>query len=249
MPLSARAYFLVLACALCLLTFTGCRTPAALITLPAVAYTTPDQAIDLLTARRDAVRTVQAQADLILTPARGQPQSLSAQLVHDAPDRVRMRASKLNHNVMDLTVTDEAAWIAVSSRVTDEAPDAEAGLARLAEALPFLVRGPDYRRANAAGKPSGGQLTLIWNDNLSARLDAATLTPLRFTLTDPQKPHDAPVVIEPVYTLYNGTAWLRSAVATGGFGRIALTFFDVELNAKLNPRAFKPPRRATRHPR
>jgi len=236
-----------------LFTLSGCRVPAPLITLPPVAYADAAAAAALLSARRDAVQTVQTQATLRFTPAGKKPQTLDAQLVYAAPDRARLRAGKLNHNVFDLTVTPEGVWTAVSPRVTDRAPDAEAGLVRLAEVLPFLLSGPDYADADVAATQKKDRLNLIWKHGLGVELDAATLTPLRFALTDPQRPDRAPVVIKPVYTVYDaagrGVPWLHSAAASGGFGRVELTFYDVVLNDDLNPRAFRPPRRATAHPR
>lgn len=235
-----------------LFTLCACHTPAPLITLPPVAWASAAEATALLNARRDAVRTVQTQATLTFTPVEGKSQTLNAQLVHDAPDRARLRASKMNHNVFDLTVTPEGVWTAVSSRVTDEAPDAEAGLVRLARVLPFLLRGPDYGDATPVDRQQKQQLDLIWPSGLIADLDAATLTPLRFAIADPEKPGRRAAVIEPVYTLYESAdgplPWLRSAAATGDFGRIELTFYDVALNEALNPRAFRAPRRATAHP-
>lgn len=233
----------------------ACRTPAPQVTLAPVNYANQAQAAALLNARRAAVRTVQAQAQLTLRPVQGESQTLDAQLVLNAPDHARLRASKLNHNVFDLTVTPQGVWTAVSSRVTDEAPDAQAGLVRLAKVLPFLFRGPDYATATAAPRQQPRQLNLAWHDGLTVDLDAATLTPLRFTLGTAQSAADQPIIIEPVYSLYPASqgdldlVWLHSAVATGPFGRVTFSFHHVTLNAPLNPRAFKPLRRATAHPR
>ena len=89
--------------------------------------------------------------------------------------------------------------------MTDEAPDAEAGLVRLAGVLPFLLRGPDYADAAPADRQQKQQLNLAWPEGLRADLDAATLTPLRFTVADPDRPGAAAAVIEPVYTLYESS--------------------------------------------
>ncbi len=238
-----------------LFVLTACHTPAPRLALPPAAYANHAQAVALLNVRRDAISSLQARATVRFTPATGASQTLDAQLVHHAPDQARLRADKLNHNLLDLTVTPEGVWTAVSPRVLREAPNAEAELVRLARVLPLLLRGPDYAAATPApaSRHKPQTLTLRWDQGLSTDLHAPTLTPRRFTLPHPEGEHGHAVAIEPDYTLYPADAdrlpWLRSAVITGAFGRIELTFHDVLLNQPLNPRAFRPPRRAITHPR
>lgn len=238
--------WLGLVAGVCMLAFclAGCHTPALLVTLPTIRYANDAEALDHLTQRQNQIQTLQAQATLRLTPPQGKTQTLDAQLVHITPHHTRLRASKLNHNVFDLTVTPEAAFVAVSKRVTRESPDAQAGLLHLARALPFLIQGPPYTQARVVrGAPN--QLNLAWDNRVTATLDSATLTPLVFKLIDDQ---GQTIILTPTYTLYQNIPWLQQVSATGPFGTLKLTFYNVALNDTLNPRAFTPPRRATRHP-
>ncbi len=229
----------------------GCR--AAVDPLPPVEWQTFDEARRIMVERREAIRTVQAQCTLKITPAdgKGKTQSLDGAVVMEGETRVRLRAWKFNRAVFDLIVNDEGTFIVVGDELAERAPDAEAGLARLAEHLGGMLRGPDYAEAEFHPLASGARFAVVW-DHATATIDNRTLTPVTLELSDPdgsierrgRDPKTVRMVTE--YADYSGLPWLHRVEATGDFGTIEITFRDVEINGSLNPRAFQPPRRAER---
>ena len=239
----------------------GCRlTPYTAPPLPAVEWDTLEDARQILIDRQDAIESVQAQLKLkITTPAPdAQTNTLDAALVIRGNDHFRMRAWKLNQAVFDLTATPEGTFIVASKEMKKNAPEAEQDLAKLTDQLGALLRGPDYSAARIASlvqtdrnmvpldtdHTSGvHELLLDW-DYLYSQIDAKTLVPSYFAVRPTEK--NSQIVVKPVYMAYDGLIWYRNATISGDFGTVEMTFRDVELNGELNPRAFKPSRRAVR---
>ena len=230
---------------------TGCTFVDPIVApLPAVAWTDLQDARRILIERQQAIQNIQARCWLKITPPGESAQTLDGALVYQHPGRARLRTSKLGQLVFDLTRNDDGVWVQTSNEfkqrsgspgTTGDAADALTGLAR---ALPQLVAGQDYAQAHLeTNEPNG--LTATWNDprHGTARmiLDAYDLAPRHvFLSTDDQN-----IELITTYTEYDSVTWLARVEAGGDFGSFEIAFFDVEINTPLNPRAFKPSRRAT----
>ncbi|MEM7626675.1 MAG: hypothetical protein AAF333_13860 [Planctomycetota bacterium] len=221
----------------------GCSVAPPL--LPTTVWYDVEEARQVLIERRESIANVQAQCSLIIMPAdksRSQ-QNLDGALVFDRRGNARLRTYKLGQVVFDLTLNSDGAWVAVSKELKDDADEARRGLGQLADALPGLLRGPDFRDAQLVGTPPAGDLRAAWPD-VQAVVDGRTLAPVRYTFTG--EAAESVHRLETRYTTYGDAVWLHELTAEGSFGKITLTLRNVELNGELNPRAFKPPRRAVK---
>ena len=168
-------------------------------------------------------------------------------------DRFRLRAWKLNQTIFDLTATPDGTFIVANEEMKKKAPEAEQDLAKLTDQLGALLSGPNYREANLSlSNPGFGSDVPLLESTISASWDSGfgeinrrSLTPERFAFykSDAGLPD---IGLQTVYSVYDGLYWYRRVVVIGDFGEIEMTFRDVELNGELNPRAFRPPRRAVR---
>lgn len=236
-------------CWLCLIAFCGLTGCAAIgPPLPTVDWNTTEDARTILTERQNAIESVQTQVKIRYTspPPESETNTFDGALVIATNDRFRLRTWKINQTIFDLTVTPEGTFIAAIDEMKERAPDSEADLAALANNLGAMLRGPDY--AEARIETRGDTVRLFWGPNarpeLAAEFDRWTLG-LRAMRTRTAN-GSAPVAIESQQADYNGYVWFKELTAAGDFGRFEMTFRDVEINGELNPRAFKPPRRAVR---
>ncbi|MBB6430171.1 hypothetical protein [Algisphaera agarilytica] len=231
----------------------GCVTTAP--PLPAVEWDTLEDARQILIDRQNAIESVQAQLKLkITTPAPDeQTNTLDAALVIQGDDRFRMRAWKLNQTVFDLTATPDGTFIVANEEMKKQAPDAEQDLAKLTDQLGKLLRGPDYRQASMSlinpllgsdVPTSESAIFATWPEGYT-QINQRSLVPENsaFGSTNPSEPS---VGVETNFSIYETLYWYQRVVVEGDFGTVEMTFRDVELNGELNPRAFKPSRRAVR---
>ena len=218
----------------------GCRTPPP--PPRPLSYENVREAQRVVVQRQRDIASVQAECEIRIYPADEPNKShgFDGAVVYEAPDRFRLRAWKLTQTLFDLTVTPEGVWVMVSDNLTDRLPEAEADLSELAEHLPLLLRGPDFSAAEFSGD-TGGPLRARW-DRGSAELDPVTLTPTSYYF-EPGG-NDPPISVNTTYGRYDGPLWYHRVVVVGEFGSADLTFRDVKVNQPLNPRAFRPPRRA-----
>jgi len=226
---------------LCVVVLPGCATRFP--PLPTTPWDTLADAQQILVERHAGIDSVQTELSLRITtpPPERKTHRFDAALVIQGEGHLRLRAWKLGQTIFDLTVTPDGTYIAASNEMKKRAPDAEADLAALAGQLASMLRGPDYAAASFSQTDDG--LVARW-PNASAAIDSRSLSPKRFDF--PASTPDQSIELQTDYADYAGRRWFRRVVAAGPFGNIEMTFRNVELNGPLNPRAFKPPRRAVR---
>ena len=218
---------------------TACHGPEP---LPTTSYHSLDEAKRIMVERRGSIHNVQAQCSLKITPSGGgKTRSFDGAIVMDGDTRVRLQTWKLTQTIFDLIVNDDGTFLAASDKLTEHAPDAKEGLAKLAEHLGAMLRGPDFAAADLRVGPKPDELQGAWGNN-TVVVDRRTLTPERFVIRG--DPSATPIELVTGYGTYDGLYWLRHVTATGDFGTLDVTFRNVELNGELNPKAFKPSRRA-----
>ena len=210
-----------------------------------MTYQSVQEAKRVIIERREQVQSVQAECEIRIYPQDkpGESHGFDGAVVFEAPDRYRLRAWKLTQTLFDLTVDEQGTWVMVSNELTQRLPDAEADLVKLADRLGLLLRGPDFSTAEFAGH-IGGPLRAQW-DRGSAEINPVTLTPTSYYF-DPGE-GAAPISVTTTYGSYGDRLWYHRVIVLGEFGSIDLTFRNVKINEPLNPRAFRPPRRAVKH--
>lgn len=224
---------------------TGCVT--ATPPLPTVEWNTLEDARQILIDRQAAIESVQAQLKLKITspPPERETNTLDAALVIQGDDHFRLRAWKLNQTIFDLTATPDGTFIVANEEMKKRAPEAEHDLGRLTEQLGAMLRGLDWATADLSENTSGYAPIIVagWDHGRSS-VDARSLAPMGY-----QPLASDSVALEQLqtqYAQYDNGIWYKQITAVGDFGTVEMTFRDVELNGELNPRAFKPLRRALR---
>lgn len=228
----------------------GCIKPAP--PLPTVEWDTPEDVRQILIDRQNAIESVQTQLKLKITspPPESETSTLDAALVIQGDDHFRLRAWKLNQTIFDLTATPDGTFIVANEEMKKRAPGAERELGKLTAQVGSLLRGPDYAEADFGfwhpdtPPELRNRMVATWPTG-HATIDPRTLAPVSYLFITPDQ-SDANIQVETEFAEYDGLIWYRRLVAEGPFGKVEMTFRDVELNGELNPRAFKPSRRAVR---
>lgn len=236
--------WLILLATVCILP--GCVTPTP--PLPTVEWDTLEDARQILIDRQASIDSVQAQLKLKITspPPESETHTLDAALVIRGDDHFRLRAWKLNQTIFDLTATPDGTFIVANEEMKKRTPDAEQDLAKLTEQLGAMLRGPDWAQATFTSdrdQHNTKMLGVTWGHGYSI-IDSRTLEPRVYEPA--QRESTALARVETRYAIYDRGLWYATVTAVGDFGRVELIFRDVELNGELNPRAFKPSRRAVR---
>ena len=234
-PLSSILVFLL----------TGCATPERIPKYPPMP---PEQALKVLADRAHAIRAVTAQGTITLTRANGDAVRLDAAIVLDPPNRARLRAWKFGQAVFDMTLTPEGLWL-----LAPDDPDrrreitaAGANTARLTREWLRLMTGA-FDDPNLAPRDDGPRLLVTQSNSdgttMTCTVARDTLTPRRFTLTDPEGKQRFSLTLDR-YGEYGKIVWPRRIEAISETGKIRIDLREVEINGDPPETAFKPPRRA-----
>ncbi len=236
----------------------GCGTP-----LPAYPWKDHDTAQRLMAEHAAQLHSIQSGARLVLTAADGTSVTLDAAIVAAPPDRFRLRAWKLGHALLDLTLTPEGVWLKADEHRGDAAGGAAAGLRSInaggiAEAWSLFTGGlfaerdasggariettddggPTFtlrRSADTAGsaRPAGSAA-------ITCEIDRRTLTARRCAVLDGSGAERAVVTLGG-YRDFGGIVFPTRIEATGPDGTVLVLLDDPEFNTPLPPDAFVPP--------
>jgi hypothetical protein len=231
--------------------------------LPTYPAMTDEDTLRLIAARLDAVTSVSASADLLLTNAKGETVSLDGAFVATPPQRARLRAWKFGSPVLDLTILPEGVYAFAaqhdesrSESGSDLTTLPSAGVSRALE----LMTGTYFLHATSLPAESTAATLVVvgpalGQDSVRCEIDRATLTPRWFRIgtTGAQGQARTMTLFLDRYTLVRiegggGVAWARRLRFTSPEGEIELRLSDVELNGEIGAKAFVPPARAARIP-
>lgn len=240
-----KNFFRALA-ALSLALLAGCRSQPA-SPLRQYPLTDPRTTLATFSARAAAVTSVQAEANVELTDAKGQTVHLDSALLLQPPDRVRLRAWKFGTAVFDLTVNDGGAFAFVPR---DEArpamPAARQSITQWVKLLNGHIATEQSRLTQRGDQlvveTPQGDLTL------RCTVDRPTLTAERYELLDRNGKTRFTLALSDYRTTAAGPVWPMTILATSEQGVIRIQATDVTLNEPLPPAAFDPPARAERLP-
>jgi outer membrane lipoprotein-sorting protein len=231
-------------------TFAACSTPSP--RLPTYPPMSGANSLEVISDRLESVRSVSSTCGITLTDPAGQSTQLEGVFLAAPPDRFRLRAWKLGHAVLDVTVVGGDVWIKKPERRHDRSGaelDTSLEGARFAEVCSLV--GPEFFRSAVEVSPPGSSQTLVVEgpvpgsdqDRITCTVDRRTLTPRRFAGTESAS--DAFVLLDG-YRVIAGVPWPTQIRAAGGPGEIRLHQREVELNIDLPEGAFTPPQNAVR---
>lgn len=225
--------------------FAGCRS-----TLPRSPSASPADALAQITDRAERVHALSAQGVMTVRSTEGDSIRLNVALAARGPDRMRLRAWKLGHAALDLTVRGEEAWLWTGG---ENAGDGHEFFGRffLHRRLAWhVLRGgvpdhPDRRIEQMPGTRFRVSIPMRGNRNatLVAEVDRPTLTVRAYRLLDSPGGTGRRIRIS-AYRLASGAPLPAKIRAEGERGTIALDLEKVIPNPDLEPAAYKPSPRA-----
>lgn len=234
----------------CMVALQGCQTRSdPLPTFPALPAA---ESLAIIADRLESVKTVSASGQVVLTDASGQSVHLEGVLLSEAPDHLRIRAWKLGHAVLDVTVKGDEVWLKIPEPrdyPTQGGPEPALPHSQIPQFLSLM--GPVFFRnaTESRSEEASATLTVVGSTpgtagaTLICQIDRSTLTPRRYSGTD--DPHAGSVTLSD-YRLVGDIPWPTLLTASGEGGTIELRLRDIELNTELPQSAFTPPAGAPR---
>lgn len=201
--------------------------------------------------RVGAIETLAAECRLSFHRPGKDSVSLQGALVAQPPDRLRLRAWKLGHAVMDLTVRPDGVWLWNAKRA-DEATrkliDGELSTGPWKSVWPRL--GSLLAESDAAISRSGPNRFVVRGDlpdggHIEAEIDGPSRTVLAYRLFEPTG-EGLGVLELGDYRIIADEPWPRRLEAKTERGTLEVTFHELTLDEPLPESAFEPPKRATR---
>lgn len=224
----------------------GCRSA-----LPAHPRMNVDDSIQVIADRLASVRTIQSSAAVDLDQSGGSSVRLDAAFVGEWPGTFRLRAWKLSRAVFDVTLRDDELWLLAPEEQTEEQA---ADLLHVAQGIrrACVLLSPEFYESALVDEERTTQNRLVIMGRIEGEpircvIDRETLTPRRFETTDVSRDHSLSIELRD-YHMIDGIAWPRTWAILHPRGSVTIRLREIELQGELPPRAFDPPRRATRSP-
>lgn len=235
--------------ALALLSCGACAGP-----LPRYVWNGGQEAVEVMAARDEGVRTFSTTCRILLKSEEGTVE-LTGVLIGQPPSRLRLRAWKFSQTVFDITMNDDGVF--VFQREQEHHRSAAAGMGRLtrggllevASLLPGFGTRSDWRFVSSSVDGSF-VVTRQPGDTRTAVqciIDKATLTTSRCTYHDESGDARQTLAFDS-YRRVGDVVWPQHVAGAGKGASFELLFDRVEINIELPERAFVPPRRAVRQP-
>src|SRR6185437_6099873 len=204
--------------------------------LPTVIWHTDREALQILAARAESIRTVSSQGLLTMQRPDGQSVRLDLAMVRDNAGDVRLRAWKFGRAIFDFTMTQKGVWIVLpdDASLRQRVHDSQAGVTKLADTFD-VIDGALFSRPDVKTQSSGEWLICpdVINDvRIHCEIDRQTLTPRKYTILDPQGVARFTMELSK-YRVIDGIPFACKYVAAGDMGVITISLDDVDLNTEL----------------
>jgi hypothetical protein len=217
--------------------------------LPRYGLAEPEESLAIIADRMRAVHAFSGAAIVELGASESEVVQLDAALVAEPPDRLRLRAWKLDHVVFDATLREGALWLL---------PDSPAGSPMNPQAVAtglrraLLLLAPSYYESAAADpdRTNARELVVIGDAGgagVICQIDRSSLTPRHFSRASGDPENSLSITLTD-YQMIDSIAWPHTWIIAHSGGRVIVKMRDVEINGELPPGAFDPPRRAVRSP-
>lgn len=226
--------------------------------LPKYPKLAPRAATQILADRESAIHTISAQSALTLTRPDGQTIHLDSLIVIAPPDRLRLRAWKLNQAVFDLTVQGDGVWIEIPAPAPDKNDILSATLrtAKLARDLLLFSGGFFSSKGLQIPEPAGDSDTLVFARDadggaaMQCDVDRQTLTVRQYRLIDSSGQTRFTIDMSDYRTFAGMIIWPTHLVASNlaDHSRIEISLSDLKFNQELPPHALTPPPHAEKRP-
>jgi hypothetical protein len=242
----------------------GCRTG-----LPRTPSAGPEDALDRIAQRVEGIRSLSARAVLTVRSAEGETIRLRVALAAEGPERMRLRAWKLGHAALDVTIREERVWLWVAEEPAEEraeeggaATGGEGGDVEVEEELFsrifrnrrlvwHVLRGglPDHAEGRIDERSDARRFHVsvpMRGDEgatLRVTVDRPTLTVRAYEMVDGTGDASRQVRVSS-HRLVSGTPLPAEIHAEGERGTITLELERTTVNPELAPETFEPPGRA-----
>jgi outer membrane lipoprotein-sorting protein len=243
-----RAAVVRLLLAVACLPLISCRAPDPIPTYPLAPAA---ESFDRMQQRSAQMRDVSGEGEITLSSSDGNSVRFDAAFALAPPDRARVRAWKFGQAVLDLTVTQDGAWLFLP-RTDEHAASlrAAAGDASRAlhEWLALLSNRPDNGATNVQTTPTEFIVTrnAAEGSTITSIIDRATLTPRQYIVRDDAGRRRFALALE-AYRVAGSTVWPTKVKASAPNGKFIIELRDVLIN-QAPSRAFDHPARAERLP-
>jgi acyl-CoA synthetase (AMP-forming)/AMP-acid ligase II len=238
----------------------GC---ASVQPLPILPWPGTDEALAIISARAEQVRTMSARCDITIDPPDESPVRVEGAMVAAKPDRFRMQAWKLNQKLIDLTVREDGIWLWTDPRAAQIGDNLPAGMSdgsRFVESWmgpllsPFDVASVEV----LAGEGERDKLlTVRWpippeqGNEATGYYWRLLIHRPTLTIREMHIINSQGVAVQSVeldrYRMIDGIPWPTQWDAQGKVA-MRVRMSEIELNPQLPDTAFSPPRQATRRP-
>jgi outer membrane lipoprotein-sorting protein len=205
------------------------------------------QALQALSERSQAIKTISAQGSITLTGTDGNSIRLDAAVVMRPPDDAHFRAWKFGQMVFDMTLSHEKTWIIAPQKDSrKEVLDAGSKTGKFARQWLTLVTG-NFNGPGFNVTESGSQLLISQRQDEGAIMkcwvDRGTLTPREYALQDRAGVRRFTLLLTD-YGEFNNVVWPQRIEAISDSGRILIELRDIEINGEIPDTAFHPAARA-----
>jgi hypothetical protein len=231
----------------------GCARHPKESSLPTHPWVDQKTALQTLSDRAKAVKTVQSEASITVTrPDTGDAVRLDAALALQPPDYARLRAWKIGQAIFDLTLNPQGAFVVLPPEHRDDMLPAGKNASQ------FLRQWSTYLGEFFAqdgltfdDNRGGKRFTVsrkMGEGTLVCEVDRATLTPRVYRFKDEQGKTRFTLLLNN-YREVSGQPFPTEVVAEGdGVGKFRVELVNVEINQEIAAKAFVPPRRAEKLP-
>lgn len=205
------------------------------------------QALQVLSERSRAIKTISAQGSITLTRTDGNSIRLDAAMVMRPPDDAHFRAWKFGQMVFDMTLSHDKTWIIAPQKDSrKEVLDAGSKTGKFARQWLTLVTG-NFNGPGFNVTENGSQLLISQSQDegttMKCRVDRGTLTPREYALEDRAGVRRFELSLTD-YGEFNKVVWPQRIEAVSDSGRILIELRDIEINGEIPDTAFHPAARA-----
>jgi hypothetical protein len=215
-------------------------------TLPAHTWTTADEARDLIRARTQSVRLMQAICDLEMIDLAGRRITFDGALAAQRPDDLRLRAWMRRHPAADVVFRGDDVWLWPAQMANGPANPALAlGEAPLGDVWWLLTGGFFEGDATWAPQSQPAPMEIFTadrgndGDRVTCWIDRVTLTPRSYRRESPDHARVYEVHLGQ-YRVVDGIAWPHRIELVSDAGRIVIDLRTVAFNAPLDAGSFEP---------
>jgi hypothetical protein len=236
--------------------FLAALTSCASDPLPTYPTLDAPQVERILAERTSAIHTISGQCALTAVRGDGQTIHLDSVIAAAPPDRLRLRAWKMNQAVFDLTVRPDGVWIEIPGQAPDKNNVLPATLrtAQIARDLLWFSGGfftsPGLIAQDANSDPLIFRRPMENGSEMLCRVDRRTLLARQYRVIDSAGVVQFTIDLDEYRVFPGNIVWPTHLRANNlsDHTRIELSLSGLRFNQELPPNALTPPPHAEKRP-